>query len=432
MSMITLDDLTGKRILIVGYGVEGKATLRFLQQYADAATIDTTDQTDGPDYLEKQTEFDIAIRSPGVPKHLITIPYTTATNLFFSLVKGKTIGVTGTKGKSTTTTLIFAILRAAGLQTHLVGNIGTPMLSRVMEDQDPATIWVMELSSFMLDDTRFSPNIAVAVSLYPDHLDYHGSFSAYAQAKQQIVAHQRAHDSFIYNPQFPQFTQWAKDLASHTIIYDPLPDDWNHSHLIGSHNKSNIQAAITVARHIGIDDTIIKQTIAEFQALPHRMEPVGRFGGVSFYDDAISTTPESTIAALDAIPKVETILLGGKDRGYDFRPLIAKLQSLKPSVVVLFPDTGKTILGMLKDAGLQIPHLLETASMEEAVAFAYHHTPKGSACLLSTAAPSYSVWRNFEEKGDQFQYWVREYATQKNNQTTNQDITSKTETINDE
>ena len=172
--------------------------------------------------------------------------------------------------------------------------------------------------------------------------------------------------------------------------------------LIGRHNLENIKAAIRVARLMKIPDAAIKKAIQNFKPLPHRLEFVAEKKGIRFFDDAISTTPESTIAAIKALKNVDTIFLGGEDRGYDFQELEKILRKYKIKNIVLFPNSGKRILKSRKGF-----NILETKSMPKAVAFAFKHTEKGKICLLSTASPSYSLWKNFEEKGDEFQMAVK-------------------------
>jgi UDP-N-acetylmuramoylalanine--D-glutamate ligase len=175
---------------------------------------------------------------------------------------------------------------------------------------------------------------------------------------------------------------------------------------LGEHNKDNIKAAISVAREFGIKDDIIKLAVKAFKGLPHRLEFVGEFKGIKFYDDAISTTPESTIMAIEALKNVDTIFLGGQDRGYNFAQLEKVIKKYKIRNVVLFPNSGNNIIKNKKSF-----NVLETKSMEEAVEFAFEFTKKGSICLLSCASPSYSLWKNFEEKGDQFKKFVLEYGS---------------------
>lgn len=407
-----VSDLAGKKIVLVGYGVEGRATEAFLKKHLPEVSVTILDAKQNKDYLEQLNQYDIAIKSPGIPGHLISIPYTTATNLFFGEVQGKVIGVTGTKGKSTTTSLIYHILKHAGLPVHLAGNIGVPMLEVLEQHTSSEDIFVVELSSYMLADIDASPDISVVVSLYPDHLDYHGTLQKYYEAKHRIIARATQDDIFVYNPAFSEVVDWAKSAHCQTRPYiTTIPPQVKDIPLLGDHNRDNIRAAITVAYEFGISDQIIADAVASFQPLRHRLQKVGTFHEITFYDDAISTTPESTIQALHAIPNVGALMLGGLDRGYDFSVLVEELSMRSIPVLIFFPDSGGKILGMLKDAGKTADYILETSSMEEAVRFVYNHCASGSACLLSTASPSYSLWKNFEEKGDQFQHWVQYYAT---------------------
>ncbi|MEI7749657.1 MAG: UDP-N-acetylmuramoyl-L-alanine--D-glutamate ligase [Candidatus Moraniibacteriota bacterium] len=395
-----------KNVLILGYGKEGELTERYLKRYFPGLEMAVADKSIDPDYLEKQSGYDFAIKTPGMRKDLVTIPYTTATNIFFSQVRNTVVGVTGSKGKSTTASLIYSILKEAGKKVRLLGNIGTPMVSVLLEPIEPDEIFVVELSSYQLDDIKHSPHIAVVLNLFPEHMDYHDGVEKYYEAKRNIVRYQRPGDYFIYNAKDERLNVWGTVSGVERIAFPivcGLPE--LATSLQGSHNAENISAAITVARLFDISEEPLRKAIATFVPLPHRLERIGEYRGIVFYDDAISTTPESTMMALEAIPNVETLFLGGEDRGYDFSLLEKRMRSGSIKNVVLFPETGKRILAS-KD-GFTV---LETSSMEDAVAFAYKHTSSGSACLLSTASPSYSLWKNFEEKGDQFRHWVETFA----------------------
>ena len=168
-----------KKILILGYEKEGQATERFLKKYHPTALIGIADQKIDPNYLDEQNKYDLVIRSPGVPKHLITKPYTTATNIFFGNCQGKIIGVTGSKGKSTTASLIYSILKNAKKKVKLCGNIGRPMLLELLKPMSREDIFVCELSSYQLDDIEYSPHISVITNLFPEHMNYHGSIDVY-------------------------------------------------------------------------------------------------------------------------------------------------------------------------------------------------------------------------------------------------------------
>lgn len=376
-----------KKALILGYGREGKITEQFLKKYYPDVKIGIADQRDDPNYLEKQRDYDVSIKTPGIPKRLVTIPYTTATNIFFARVTNATVGVTGSKGKSTTASLIAAMLEAGGKKVELLGNIGKPMVEALLSPIDSETIFVLELSSQQLEDIRYSPNIAVITTLFPEHMDYHGSVEAYYEVKKNIYRFQKQGDVFLEDR--PEI---------------PVPD--REIPLLGEHNRHNIRAAMAVAQHLGISSRAIEKAIRAFQPLPHRLEFVGEFRGITFYDNASSTTPESTIEALKTIPHIQTIFLGGLDRGYDFQDLISEVEKQKIKNVVLFPDTGARLQKLLPKAMT----MLETRSMEEAVRFAYAKTEPGKTVLLSSASPSYSNWANFDEQGKEFQTWVTALA----------------------
>lgn len=406
-----IEDLKDKKILILGFGMEGKATWAFLKKYFPNQNIGVADKKDGSDYLDKQKNYDLVVKSPGIPKRFVTRPYTTATNIFFANVRGKTIGVTGSKGKSTTASLIYAILKQAGLKAHLVGNIGNPMLSSLLKSNGKNDIWVLELSSFQLDDIKYSPHISVIINLFKGHTDYHGTVGEYFFAKKNIVAQARSNDYFIYNPDFQELVQLVKVTKAKAIPFiDKLPFDEKNIPLLGKHNRDNVRSAVTVANIFAIPKQKIITAVKNFKSLPHRLELVGTFKNITFYDDAIATIPQATVKAIETLKNIGTILLGGQDRDYDYSELADTLIAYNISNVVLFPDSGEKILKVLKSKTEKLPLIFTTKSMEEAVKFAYKQTPKGTICLLSSAAPSFSLWRNFEEKGNLFQKYVLQYG----------------------
>lgn len=405
-----LADLAGKKILIVGYGVEGRATEAFLKARVPTATITVVDKKDGDGYLAHQSDYEIAIVSPGVAKGEITIPHTTATNIFFGNTHGMTIGVTGTKGKSTTASLMYAMLKEAGKHAVLVGNIGSPMLAAMHED-DNDTVYVCELSSYQLEDIEYSPHISVIINLYPEHMDRHGTVEAYWTAKKRIVARATERDFFVYNPEFPELLALTKNTKAKAVPFvSDVPFDKKDIPLIGSHNRDNVRAAMTVGAILDIPNDVMHTAVQAFRPLSHRLERVGTYGDITFYDDAISTTPESTMKAIESFEQVGAMLLGGLDRGYDFTVLVDVLAARNIPVIVLFPDSGEAIGSLIKERAGYAPQMLATSDMKEAVAYVYAHAPKQSVCLLSCASPSYSVWKNFEEKGDLFQQYVKELA----------------------
>jgi len=397
-----------KKILILGYGKEGQVTEKFFKKYLPEVTIGIADKKISQNYLNDQKNYDLVIRSPGIPKKLVTKVYTTATNIFLANIDNIVIGVTGTKGKSTTASLIYSILKTAGKKVHLVGNIGLPMLEEMLKTIEKNDIFVAELSSYQLDDIKYSPHIAVVLDLFPEHMNYHGDIKNYYQAKKNIIKYLTAKDYFIYNPKFLNLCEWVKDVKAKTIPYEEnLPIKDKDIPLLGEHNRENIKAALTVAHIFNINNKIIIKAIKNFKPLPHRLQLVGNLKGILFYDDAISTTPESTIYAIESLKNIGTIFLGGENRGYDFSNLVKTIQKYKIANIVLFPDSGEKILQLLKSQSEYKPKILVTKNMTDAVSFAYKNTLPGAVCLLSTASPSYSLWKNFEEKGKEFQFFVK-------------------------
>jgi UDP-N-acetylmuramoylalanine--D-glutamate ligase len=399
-----------KTILILGYGIEGHATERFLKKSLPNTTIMVADKKDGDAYLARQHNVDLVVRSPGIPLTAITRASTTATNIFFANCPGTIIGVTGTKGKSTTTSLIAAMLKEKYSDVRLVGNIGSPMLD-ALDGATAETYFVVELSSYQLADCRFSPHIAVVVNWYPEHLDFHGSFDAYKKAKQNIFIHQKPGDFFVFDPHEPEVASWAALTAAKPTPYASVTMLAQSANpLLGPHNVRNIEGACTAAGLCGVPSELCMQGLATFSPLRHRLQLVGEFAGIRFYDDAISTTPQSTIAALQSITQISMVFLGGLDRGYDFQTLAQELAARTIPHLVLFPQTGARIRAEVEKISGYSPTFFETTSMEQAVAHAYAVCPQGTACLLSTASPSYSLWKNFEEKGDLFQQFVTHFS----------------------
>lgn len=405
---MNIQSLHNKRILIVGKGVEGISVEAYLKKNIPNATIKITDQTQGGSYLKCQDQFDIAVRSPSVHPSLLTIPHTTATNLFFGNCNNKVFGVTGSKGKSTTASLIYHFLSTEYTDVRFVGNIGNCVLDELATTAKK-TVFVFELSSYQLMDLAYSPHIAVITSLFPEHMDFHNSVESYYLAKKTIISHQKNYDYFIFNPKYDVLTKWSKTITSTPIAIKSyhLPDNLP---LIGEHNRDNINLALTAVETFGLSVEKAIQSLHQFKPLPHRLEHVGTFQHIDFYDDAISTTPESTIAGLNSIPNVTTLFLGGTDRGYDFSQLICILAEKNIANLVLFPDSGKRIHEEIVKQKSYSPNIFETTSMAQAVQFAFTQTEKGTSCLLSTASPSYSLWKNFQDKGNQFVSEIKKQA----------------------
>ncbi|OGG24069.1 UDP-N-acetylmuramoylalanine--D-glutamate ligase [Candidatus Gottesmanbacteria bacterium RIFCSPLOWO2_01_FULL_43_11b] len=400
-----MNEIRGKKILILGFGREGQSVKRFLAAHYPNIIINTADQKDGKDYLKHLNEYDTVIRSPGIPSRLQELVdykknsgwITTATNIFFSQRKGITMGVTGTKGKSTTASLTAHILKQKFSDVRLVGNIGSPMLDH-LDGVTNKTIFVIELSSHQLEDIRYSPHIAILLPIVPEHLDYYASYDAYVRAKTNIIRFQTKKDVVIFHSTVKKIAETS--LGKEIPIVD---SKFSAPTLRG--NTTNIQAAVTVAKYFDISGDTIKKSLGTFHPLPHRLEFVGEYKKIRFFNDSLATIPEATIHALRALGSdVETLIAGGFDRGLDYTILRDYLNKHPVKTLILFPDTGEKIG---RDVSIQ---KFFVRSMEEAVKLAYKHTPKNKICLLSPASASFNLFKDYEDRGNQFKDWVRKLA----------------------
>ena len=369
----------------------------------------------GPKYLDDLERFDVIIKSPGVPPQpefaAVKSKLTSSTQIFFDSIADTgalVIGVTGSKGKSTTSSLIFAILKAAGKKAFLVGNIGEPAIAHVA-DADRDTVFVQEMSSYQLMDLRSSPAVAVITAFFPEHLDYHGSLASYLEAKKHITRFQTKDDVVFFNAQSPESAEIAAEGhgAKMPFTWQDSPVSLDEIHLKGDHNLGNIAAAYRVVIHLGIDPATAANAIRGFDGLPHRLQSLGVIDGIEWVNDSISTTPQSAIAALDALGEsVETIILGGQDRGYDFAPLVKRLAASNVKNVILMPESGPTVGAMIRKMKLSVNCVIAD-TMSKAVAGAKKAAEAGTIVLLSPASPSYGHFKNFEDRGEQFEKNIR-------------------------
>ena len=402
-----------------------------LQEFAKGCKITIADKNEelriknyesqvGEDYLNDLDRFDVLIKSPGIPMNSklqeVRAKLTTPTQIFFDSIQDSgaiVVGVTGSKGKSTTSSLIHQILRAQSskLKAHsyLVGNIGDPAIAH-LSDAKPGATFVCELSSYQLMDLTVSPHIAVVTSFFPDHLDYHGSLEAYKEAKKHIARFQKEGNVVFFAGNSEGAREIAMEGKGKKVPFIPkdAPVALSETKLIGEHNLSNIAGAFLVSQELKIPKEAAMEAIRTFTPLPHRLQSVGVRHGIEWIDDSISTTPESAIAALDALgERVAVILLGGTDRGYDFTLLAERLKISKVTTAILFPDTGSRIKEAIEESGAKI-RCFEVKNMEEAVGIARQEArnkkqeAKKPIVLLSPASPSYNMYKNFEERGNAF------------------------------
>jgi UDP-N-acetylmuramoylalanine--D-glutamate ligase len=405
---------TNKKIAILGYGIEGMDAEKFFKSQGADVTI--LDQKFDENYLSELSKFDVIVRSPGVYRFIPEIVeaekngaiVTSAVKIFFENCSGKIIGVTGTKGKGTTSTLIYEILKADGKEVYLAGNIGSPMLELLSVISDKSYV-VLEMSSFQLIDLDKSPHIAVVLNITEDHLDWHKDRDEYVNAKKNIIFHQNSDDFAVINFDYETPKSFAEVAKGKLIKFSkdaPEPQFKKNLLLRGEHNLENIAAAVAVAGVLKIDDKTILEVVKNFKGLEHRLELVKNVKGITFYNDSFATGPQPTIAAINSFSEPETLILGGSDKGLDYSELgdiINKKDNVKNIILIgaIRNEIKKYIQG--KDV-----HDLETSGMQEIVKKAFEVTPKGGVVILSPAAASFDMFKNYKDRGDRFKKAVEE------------------------
>ena len=458
--------LHGKRILIAGYGREGQSTHTLLQRFvpADHITVACNDDEIFA-ALAQSPAFDLIIKSPGIPtmKFEGRCPLGTVssqTDLFMQVYGDITIGVTGTKGKSTTTSLIHHVLSQCMGQQHkvlLAGNIGIPLFN-IAQQLDEHTTVVAELSCHQLENIHRAPHIGVILNLFQEHLDHYHNYQGYQMAKMQLMLRQQADDHCFYctdSHDLAHIVESFRPSVVSTLHPYSLHDarqagtDTLPTTLKGDHNASNIFVAKQVCALLGINDSQFSSALASFHGLPHRLELVGTYHDITFYNDSISTIPQATIAAIEALKDVETLILGGYDRGIDYSPLVTLLVSASSSLrnIAFVGEAGRRILHILNSKfstlrkaseegksqdlhysepkqcleeilnsqfsilNSQIPfRLLQSDDYPAIVDWCFNVTSPGKICLLSPAAASYDSFKNFEQRGDTFKQLVRQHS----------------------
>lgn len=429
-----LNRLQGKRVLVLGFGREGKSTLRFLQKYLPHNEIGIADKNaaafaeyqklqldepvearhlhflSGDEYLQNIYDYDIVIKTPGISLKdfdVKGIEITSQTDLFLGEFHCQTIGISGTKGKSTTTSLIYHLLKSVGKDAILTGNIGIPCFD-VMEGVKPDSIVVYELSAHQLEYVHNGPKVGVLLNVFEEHLDHFGSFERYKNAKFNLLRFMQEddfaviHDSLL-DDVLPLFVNQA---VFSTMNFDV---DESRMPILGEHNLLNVKAALCACSAFGIDERELIPYLYTFKPLEHRLERVGTFGGVTFFNDSISTIPQAAIAACKTLKKVDFLLLGGFDRDIDYTPLIDFLSQGVVPYLLFTGHAGQRMMTALKDRGVVVA-LVPYSSMEEAFAYLATHAKQGDVCLLSPAASSYDQYKNFEERGRKFKVLAEQFA----------------------
>ncbi len=421
-------DLENKKIAIWGLGKEGISTLQFIKSNnincKEIAILEQKDiKIEGVKKLntiKQLNEYDLIFKSPGiivkeniVDKNKIT----SQTEEFMKILSSQIIGITGTKGKSTTSSLTYTILKQYLPNTILVGNIGIPCFNAINEVDENTNI-IFELSCHQLEFIKYSPHIAVILNLFPEHLDHYKNLKNYINAKLNINKFQKNNDIFIFGETCKKYINSkiknniciSECINNRTIktINNKIEILENETNLIGEHNLFNIAVAYYICNGIyKIPNESFKKALKEFKGLEHRLEFVTKNNDVLYYDDSISTIGETTIEGIKALKNVNTLILGGMDRNLDYSNLeqfILLQENLEN--IILMPDTGKRIYKELQEKDNNKKCYL-VADLKEAVQKAKEITKKNTICLLSPAAASYGFFKNFEERGNKFKEYVK-------------------------
>ncbi|MBO4523780.1 MAG: UDP-N-acetylmuramoyl-L-alanine--D-glutamate ligase [Ruminococcus sp.] len=433
----------GKKVCILGFGREGKSTYKILEKYCLPETVAIADLNlvdreanglpenieliCGKEYQDCLDRFDMVFKSPGIVleksiselKCLITCE----TQVFFEVYRDQIIGITGTKGKSTVTSLIYHVLNESGVDCRIAGNIGIPVFD-IAEGMSDDTVVVCELSCHQLEYMTVSPRSAIFLNLYEEHLDHYGTLENYYNAKKNIYLHQDVCDvlwcnSSIVSDDIPSIvvsvsnTDSSADVyVENGVVWDSDDEDYeiptDEIKLLGTHNHYNIAIAWDVCKDL-VEEEDFTKALCSFNPLAHRLEFVDTVCGIRWYDDSISTACATAISALQSVPNVGTILIGGMDRGIDYQPLVDFLSNFDVSVICM-EASGKRVYEMIQASGSfgNKERIHYADHLAEAVKFAAEITPEGMSCVMSPAAASYGIFKNFEERGDAFKKLVSE------------------------
>lgn len=445
-----LEYLNDKRILILGFGKEGESTYKLLRKYFPVKNLFIADKNMnllvdkielvedpylevslGENYLNGIEEYDLIIKAPGISLKDVNLEkinnkITSQLELFLEFVDVYTIGITGTKGKSTTSSVMYKVLLDQDKDAFLLGNIGEPIFNSI-EEMKKDSIVVLELSSHALEFVKRSPNIAILLDIYEEHLDHYKSFERYIEAKFNVAKFQKENDYLIYNYDNENMKKFGFEYKEndYAVSLNSIPNTKNKSYLEngqincngkcvmsfeeelnlkGTHNMNNIMFILCACDILNLDINKAIDSVKEFKPLEHRMEFVANIKDVSYYNDSIATIPASTINAIEALKNVNTILVGGNDRGVDLNELIDYLYSHKTiENVICLPKTGEYIKEGLKDSDKKVEFFDD---LKTAVSFAKKVTKENTICLLSPAASSYGYFKNFEERGKLFKQYV--------------------------
>lgn len=436
-----LDELKNKNIAILGFGLEGKSTYNFIRRYSDMKltiidkknieddTLTNVDIVYGDNYLDNLEKYDLVIKSPGVITKDIdvsNIHFTSQLELLLKYNSKNTIGITATKGKSTTCTLMYEVIKSCGKDTLLLGNIGNCILDDI-ENMKDNTICVVEMAALQLEFVEHSPHIAAIINLYEDHLDHAGTIEHYHQDKLNIFKYQNSDDYSVYCKDIEPLNSYINDsykgikygitfnsdnsdntssiINDYVVLNNERLYNINSDRLLlGDHNLRNIMIVLTISKILDLDMNTVVDTINSFKGLEHRLEYVGKYDDVIYYNDSIATIPEATINAIKSLKCVDTLIFGGMDRKIDYSEFIGYLDGGIVRNLICMPTTGYMIADKLTNKDINI---YKIEKLEDAVKLAKKVTKKNKICLLSPAAASYEYFKNFKEKGNAYKTAIK-------------------------
>lgn len=434
------------KIAILGFAGQGQSAYHYWNTPDNEITICDSDANTsvpdgvqsqlGADYLQDLDRFEMLIRTPALhPRQIqqanpdspdILDKVWTNTNEFLKASPTRNIiGVTGTKGKGTTSTLVTRMLDAAGFRVHLGGNIGIPPLDLLSNSIQPDDWVVLELANFQLIDLQSSPHIAACLMIEPEHLNWHADVDEYVEAKRQLFARQAENDIAIYYAENNYSKAIAESSQGLTIPYMSDPGayveentsgegyitidgqkicDTRDIQLLGKHNWQNVCAAITIVWNITQDIEAIQKAIKSFRGLPHRLEKVREVDGVAYYNDSFSAAPGATIAAIEAIPGTKVLIVGGVDKNLDLNELARSILLHKEDIyrVIVIGEVGHKLEKTLTSHGITSYDVLKGVNMQEIVAHAREVARSGDNVILSPGTSSFDMFKNFEDRGTQF------------------------------
>ena len=452
-----INKLQDKKIAILGFGIEGKSTYKFIRKYLpeiELTIIDGKDKSNeeicvgdsklsfvsGADYLNNLNDYDLIIKSPGISFKDIDVSsfkekITSQIELLLEVNRKNIIGITGTKGKSTTTSLIYEMLKDQNKDVVLAGNIGIPALDGI-EDYKDDTLIVVEMSSHQLEFIETSPHIALLLNLYQDHLDHDGTLEHYHNNKMNIFRFQTEDDICFYSSDNPYTIKKLSEYDYKAKKYDVSFDDNKSTdcsvriskpnvylgnkliytdgerNLIGDHYLKDIMFVVALADILGLDLDKVKETIKNFKPLEYRLENMGIIDGINYYVDTIATIPEATMEAVKALPDIDTLIIGGEDRKTDYDHFIEFLNNNPASKnirnIICMYGTGERIYPKLNKEGRNVWY---TNELKEAVKLAKENTAQNKICLLSPAASSKDYFTDYREKGKYFKCLVTNQET---------------------